>query len=474
MFKDREKLLKIIHGLFDLAVVGLSFIIAFIIRKHLNISPFPPFDENFSAYAWLISFIILVWWHLLAINQVNNKSHRGKSLRKVISGILKTNLQGLLLIGFILFILKDEFISRSLILIFAVVCSFTLIIEKIILYKVLKKIRRLERNLQHALIIGTGNKASKLISLIQANRDAGFRIIGILGKDSKEIGEKINGIPIIDVSNHLSQILHHNVVDEVFIALSMQYIRDIETMVIECEQLGVNTRIMVQVVEPSIASVYVDEIFNTSFITFTTRNKKVNQQYLKMLIDYIITTALIIMLFPVLIIISLFIKLDSHGPILFKQTRAGMNGRRFVIFKFRSMYENSEAMRFELEDHNEMTGPVFKISNDRRVTRVGKFLRRTSLDELPQLFNVLKGEMSLVGPRPLFVYESDKISGVFRRRLSMKPGITGLWQIAGRNDINFDEWMTLDLNYIDNWSLWLDTKILFKTLSVPLTKKGAY
>lgn len=171
--------------------------------------------------------------------------------------------------------------------------------------------------------------------------------------------------------------------------------------------------------------------------------------------------------------IAALIKLTSPGPVLFAQTRAGLNGRPFRLYKFRSMIQGAEKLQDKLQDRNEMSGPVFKIANDPRLTRVGRFLRRTSLDELPQLWNVLRGDISLVGPRPLPAYEVKKFKLREQRRLSVMPGITCLWQISGRNEVGFDEWMRLDMRYIDTWSLWLDIKILLLTIPAVLVQRGA-
>ena len=197
------------------------------------------------------------------------------------------------------------------------------------------------------------------------------------------------------------------------------------------------------------------------------------QLFIKRGTDFIVSFVGLVLLAPVFLLTALTIKLSSRGPLFFKQERNGMNGRKFTLLKFRSMVVGAEKMQEELLALNEMDGPVFKIRNDPRMTKIGKFLRKTSLDELPQIINVLKGDMSLVGPRPPIPGEVTNYETWQRRRLSMRPGVTCFWQISGRNEINFEQWMKLDLEYIDNWSLWLDFKILLKTVPVVLFGTGA-
>ncbi len=194
---------------------------------------------------------------------------------------------------------------------------------------------------------------------------------------------------------------------------------------------------------------------------------------IRRILDVALAAFLLVVTFPVSLITALLIKLTSPGPVLFKQERCGLNGRLFVMYKFRSMVGNAEQLRFELDALNEMDGPVFKSSRDPRITLIGKIIRRFSIDEVPQLYNVLRGDMSLVGPRPPLPQEVARYERWQRRRLSMKPGITCLWQISGRNEVSFDDWMKLDLTYIDNWSLLLDLKILLKTVPVVLLGRGA-
>jgi exopolysaccharide biosynthesis polyprenyl glycosylphosphotransferase len=216
------------------------------------------------------------------------------------------------------------------------------------------------------------------------------------------------------------------------------------------------------------------DLFGFPLMTFESTSLKLGQLFFKRLFDFIVAGIGFILLTPFLFIVAILIKRTSVGPVFFKQLRCGMYGRKFVFYKFRTMIADAESKLKDISQYNEMNGPVFKMKNDPRITKVGKWLRKFSIDELPQLWNVIKGDMSLVGPRPPIPYEVEKYDIWQRRRLSMRPGITCLWQASGRSEIaDFDEWMKLDLEYIDNWSLGLDFKILFKTIPMVLLGIGA-
>lgn len=472
MYKIKEKTFIFLYRCLDLSIVAVSFLIAFKLRQNLSFAPLEPFDGSFRDYLWILVVIIFLWNHLLYFYKVYI-SYRGKPVKDVVAAVIKANVTGLVIIGFLLFFLNEYLVHRTLILLFILVCSATLTVEKLILFKLLRWLRQSNRNIKYALIIGAGKRAIQLLDLFKTARGAGFQVVGLLGDDPARVGERIKGVEIVGVSSDLLKILHRRVVDEVFIAISLRHMEDIKKMILDCEQFGINARITALIYNPVKASVYMDEILDVPFITFTTTPLKIYQLYIKNVIDVVGALALLIVLSPVFLAVSLCIKLDSRGPVFFKQRRTGVNGRTFTMYKFRSMVRNSEELRPELESMNEMSGPVFKIRRDPRVTPVGRFIRRTSLDELPQLFNVLLRDMSLIGPRPLPVYEAERISGAARRRLSMKPGITGPWQVNGRCDVDFDSWMKLDLEYIDGWSLWLDARILVKTVFALIGGRGA-
>jgi exopolysaccharide biosynthesis polyprenyl glycosylphosphotransferase len=276
--------------------------------------------------------------------------------------------------------------------------------------------------------------------------------------------------------SELQQLIDHQPVDEVFVALSRAKYNDlIEMIVATCEEQGIIVRVQSATFNLKFARWRSDELDGEPFVTIQSGPSNEWHLVTKRLIDILGSAILLLGLAPIFVIVALLIKLDSPGPVFFTQNRVGLNRRRFRLFKFRTMAESAEQMQHELEHLNEAGGPVFKIRNDPRVTPIGRFLRRFSIDELPQLFNVLKGEMSLVGPRPLPLRDVERINTQWhKRRFSMKPGVTCLWQVNGRSDVSFEDWVVMDLEYIDKWSLTLDMKILLQTVPTVLKGSGAY
>jgi exopolysaccharide biosynthesis polyprenyl glycosylphosphotransferase len=281
------------------------------------------------------------------------------------------------------------------------------------------------------------------------------------------------GSPVI---SELEAVIAQEPIDEVFITLPREkYGHLIDTIVRLCEEQGIIVRLRTDMFKLKIARWQVDELDGMPIVTIRSGPLDGWQLLAKKLLDVFGSAGLLLAMAPIFGIIALLIKLDSPGPVFFRQERVGLNKRRFRLFKFRTMVDGAESQQHTLESLNEADGPVFKIKGDPRITRLGKFLRRYSIDELPQLINVLKGEMSLVGPRPLPVRDIVRIDAQWhKRRLSVRPGVTCLWQVNGRSQVGFNEWVRMDLEYIDQWTLGLDLKILIKTIPAVLKGSGAY
>jgi len=278
------------------------------------------------------------------------------------------------------------------------------------------------------------------------------------------------------IMSELQSMLDTEPVDEVFVSLPMdKYGHVIDAIVQLCQEQGIVVRVQPDLSLRTFVKPYIGEFNGVPFVTVRSVPPDGWPLFIKRLIDVVGGAALLVGLAPLLAFAALLIKIDSPGPVLFRQVRVGLNKRRFQLLKFRTMVVGADQQQHGMEQLNEANGPVFKIKDDPRITRLGKFLRRYSIDELPQLFNVLNGDMSLVGPRPLPVRDVERINVQWhKRRFSVKPGITCLWQVNGRSDVSFDHWVQLDLEYIDKWCLGLDIKILIKTVPVVLRGSGAY
>jgi exopolysaccharide biosynthesis polyprenyl glycosylphosphotransferase len=283
----------------------------------------------------------------------------------------------------------------------------------------------------------------------------------------------------LDVNNtsvgELVDLLHEHSANGVILSAAHTYFGRVEKVIQACELEGVEVWLLADFFKTQISQTTLDEFYGRPILVFRSAPEASWQSVAKTAIDAVGAFLALVMISIPMLVVALLVKLTSPGPVFFRQARSGLNGRPFTMYKFRSMVTNAEQLKHELEVLNEMSGPVFKVRDDPRVTRIGRFLRRFSIDEWPQLFNVLRGEMSLVGPRPLPVDEVKRFDDTaHRRRLSVRPGITCLWQVSGRNDVkDFRDWVRLDLEYIDNWSLWLDFKILLRTIPIVLLGTGA-
>jgi exopolysaccharide biosynthesis polyprenyl glycosylphosphotransferase len=321
---------------------------------------------------------------------------------------------------------------------------------------------------RRALIVGAGVEGRIVQKKLEAHPEFGLQVIGFV---DDERGPNVLGEP-----TDLPRLIDTLEVDWVVVAASAEPTSEMLDLVREVRRPDVHLSIVPSYSELFTSNATIEELEGIPVVSLPPMRLSRSIRTVKRAIDFVAAAAGLLMLAPVLAAVAIAIKFDSKGPIFFRQKRHGRGGSEFEIVKFRSMIADAEGMRLAMAELNEMegSGPLFKMANDPRVTKVGGFLRKTSLDELPQLWNVLKGEMSLVGPRPFVVHESEQITGWAGRRLDTTPGITGLWQVLGRNDIPFEEMVKLDYVYVTNWSLWWDIKILLRTIPTVLGRKGAY
>lgn len=358
--------------------------------------------------------------------------------------------------------------------IFWLLSTLLLVIARLSIRQIAGYLRIHGRDLRYILVLGTNPRAVEFARRLLASPERGYRLLGFVDDDCPGT-IRLNSTYFKVVSDYagLAEYLRRNVVDEVAFYLPFgSFYKHSSEVTSLCEQHGITMRFSSDVFGLKTTRWRAEEFDGDQYIATYTVSSELWPRTAKRILDITGAFAALLLFSPILVIAAVAIKLTSPGPIFYFQERIGLNKRRFMIFKFRTMVPNAERLMADLEKHNEVAGPVFKIKNDPRITPIGKWLRKSSIDELPQLLNVLNCDMSLVGPRPLPVRDYEGFNEDWqRRRFSVKPGITCLWQVNGRSGVSFDQWMLLDLKYMDEWSLWLDLKILAKT--VPAVFRGA-
>jgi exopolysaccharide biosynthesis polyprenyl glycosylphosphotransferase len=361
------------------------------------------------------------------------------------------------------------------VLFFAFTTALLFIIKESLAISHFHALRKAGLNLRNVLVVGTIKSVCDITSKIEQNPFLGLKVIGLLVPEGQEVEAEICNHKILGNLMDIERVLHNNPIDHVIITVDRSDYNEVDNIVAHCEEEGVEIWLTASLFNLRIAKLDSDELFGMPLFIFRTVPKYSWQLFIKNVSDIIFGLLAGAITLPIIAVAAILIKATSKGPVLFKQKRMGLQGREFTLYKLRTMCVGAHEAKESLNGDNLMKGPVFKLAHDPRVTPVGRFLRKTSIDELPQIWNVLKGEMSLVGPRPPLPDEVNEYKGWHRRRLSMKPGITGLWQVSGRSNIaDFNKWVELDLKYIDNWSLSLDIQILLRTIFVVLTGYGAH
>jgi exopolysaccharide biosynthesis polyprenyl glycosylphosphotransferase len=422
----------------------------------------PRFDE----YALIVYLAVPLWLALISLFGLHRTFERAWTRAQLAFDLLKVHVVGFLALLAVVFFTQTT-INRSLVALF-LASSFLLSYAVRSALAFWQRYQHRTGQTQTRLLI-VGDESPELRELLRsAEHDPHPPMcVGQLGSQS------VDGLVHKGGTGELGRVLHDEAIDHVLFFPPYHRPTDAAPLIRECETVGVGAELAIELARPSLARPRVADLYGLPFISFDAAPKSPERIALKHTLDWVVAAIAVIALLPLLVAVSIAILSTMGKPIFFMQSRAGLHGRPFRLIKFRTMAQDAEARKTELADRNEMTGPVFKVTDDPRVTRLGRFLRKSSIDELPQLINVLRGQMSLVGPRPLPVQEQQAIHGWQRKRLSMKPGITGIWQISGRSDIDFEEWMRLDQKYVDEWSLGLDLAILAKTVPVVVFGRGA-
>jgi exopolysaccharide biosynthesis polyprenyl glycosylphosphotransferase len=455
----------------DLAVVTASFVVALAttVGQHgTGLMQVLEMRVKLHNVLFVIAYIGL--WHFILRACGLYRSYRlsaaARELRDIAGAVLLATLPLVVFSP----LLDFEYASYAFFAAFAGSAFVGLGIERRLLRAVARSVRRLGRNLRNVVIVGTGDAIFDLTARLARHNDLGYHVVGII-----EAEDTANGAGPETVLQRVDALIERWPIDEVFVAAPIDTWQPlIRSLISRCEAQGITVRVTAKVASLAWAHALLDEIEGEPVVTVYTGPPETPRLLVKRAIDLVGAAVGLLFCLPLFAIVAIAIKLDSRGPVFFAQERIGYNRRRFRALKFRTMVDRAEQMQTELEPLNEASGPVFKIEKDPRITSVGAWLRKTSIDELPQLINVLRGDMSLVGPRPLPVRDVDRIDVRWHlRRFSVKPGITCIWQTDSRRPA-FDEWIRLDLEYIDNWSLALDLKILAKTIPAVLSGSGAH
>jgi exopolysaccharide biosynthesis polyprenyl glycosylphosphotransferase len=447
--------------LIDAVLLVLSLWLGHLLRQFLGERlPFIPEIDPFNMFLWLT--VTMPFGPLLLDLHGFYKNPLQKSILKSLAEIA----QALLWLGGLIagcaILFRFDIGSRGVLIFFGLISTVLLLIKERLVAAYLRRHAKSGEYREKVILAGSVEEIRQLLTSVTAEQRA-----------------QIEVVESIDISTQptsaLVYALHQHSVGRVIFATSRAPLNVIEQAIGACEIEGVETWLVADFIQTSIARPVFDVFGAKPMLVFRCTPDRFWSLFIKRVIDFFAALFGLMFLAPLLIVVAVAVKMTSPGPVIFAQMRGGKHGRPFRMFKFRSMYSDAEQRRQELEAYNQMSGPVFKINNDPRITPLGKWLRKYSIDELPQLINVLIGQMSLVGPRPLPVYEVENFSDpAQRRRLSVKPGITCLWQMSGRSEVkDFETWVKLDLDYIDNWSIWLDLRILFGTLPVVLLGYGA-
>jgi exopolysaccharide biosynthesis polyprenyl glycosylphosphotransferase len=462
MLKRDRQIRTMVHQLVDASLFAVAFWLAYAFRSNpdiiawLKLEPASPFKN----FAWLYLMLIPATPLVLESQGFYNHSllcSRQAILWPLFKGCVLITV-GLMLAVYVFHLI----VARAIFISFGCFGFCMVYLKEELIRLVLKsKLAQLQYK-RRFIVVGTEREIAKMRKGLKERIDESVEIVAELNLLETPVQQIVS-------------MLHHYSVYGVIFSAKHTYFEQVEYVIRACELEGVEVWLVADFFATQISRTSFDELLDRPLLIFRTTPETSWQSVVKHIMDLVGAFVLLILFSPLFLLIAMAIKIASPGPVFFRQQRSGQNGAPFTLYKFRTMITNAEQFKHELEAMNEMSGPVFKVTNDPRITRLGKILRRYSLDELPQLFNVLRGEMSLVGPRPLPVDEVRRFNDLaHRRRLSVKPGLTCLWQISGRNQIkDFKDWVRLDLEYIDNWSLWLDLKILLRTIPAVFAATGA-
>jgi len=476
MFERYRRWLSVALAVTDVLLINLAVAVAYWVRYDLQW--FAAVDEAyFVPYKAFLPISLALTVLLLGIYKLSGvyNQPRGASWFEEVYHVLTGTATGIVLMVFVIVFFFRPFLYSRLMFFYAgVLIPIFLGCSRLGKRLVRNRLRKKGLGVDRLLIVGAGEIGRTVMRNIVAQPSLGYHVVGFVDDDPEKGNTDIGRFKALGGTANIPRLIKELAIDEVIITLPWMYHRKIVSIVAQCEREQVRVRIVPDVFQMTMSHMQVENLGGVPMIGVREVSIGGSQLLVKRVVDIGVSLTGLILLLPLFVVIAVAIKLDSPGPVIFRQIRVGKNERLFSCFKFRSMRHGADEEKNNLLDQNEATGPLFKIRDDPRVTRVGRFLRRSSLDELPQLFNILMGHMSLVGPRPALPSEVQRYQPWHKRRLEVAPGLTGLWQVSGRSELTFDEQVLLDLYYIENWSPLLDLQILLRTVPKVILGEGAY
>jgi len=470
MFSRQHRKARVLFGLSDILLTALAFEAAYQTRLLLHLDrtffiivPIKALVLGFSLAAWVV---IGLWLG------VYDKLDSGDP-RVILRDSFRQCASGAVCVVIFEYLMRFD-LSRAFLVLFVAYSWILLLVFRLTAGRLVGVVRREFGALHYVMLVGLSDRARRLAETLERSAQYGIRIKGFIADlPTTETEVRLGAVYPVAQLEELPLLLRKHVIDEVIFAVESGRLADLEEVFLLCDEEGVRTRVAVDFFPHVNSEVYLERLGFTPLLTFSAAPHDEIRLLAKRAIDILVAGAALVVLAPFMALVALAIRLTSRGPAIFRQVRCGLNGRQFVFYKFRSMVRDAEAMRESVE-HMSTRTTAMKIPRDPRLTAIGHFLRKFSIDEWPQLWNVLKGDMSLVGPRPAVPQEVEQYQRWQRRRLRMRPGLTCLWALAGRDNVDFERWMKMDMQYIDNWSLGLDWKILLLTIPKVLSGKGAH
>ena len=472
---NNQLVAAIVWIVIDIILINVAFVLAYWVRYDLQLfrAVDPAYDVSYWVYlpfALLFTLLLILVYRQYGVYRLRRQISWFDEFYAIVNGTAT----GTIITIVFIFLYQGAFYSRVIFIYTAIFAVTFLGISRLVKVAILRYLRRRGIGTKRVLIVGAGEVARTVMRAVVANPECGFQIVGFLDDNPTKGETDIGRFKALGRTDNLTDLLIKEKIDEVILTLPWQYHRKIMTLMSQCERQNVSTRIVPDMFQMRLSHMQIEEVAGVPMIGMREVSISGLNQFIKRMIDVTIAGLAVILGAPLAALLALMIKMESPGPVLFEQQRVGKNGRLFTMYKFRSMVDGADYQKESLLYLNEANGPLFKIKNDPRMTRVGKLMRRLSLDEFPQFYNVLTGDMSLIGPRPPIPSEVEQYQEWHKRRLEVAPGITGLSQISGRSELSFDETALLDIYYIENWSPGLDTKILLRTIPRVLFGNGAY